>query len=104
MTASTTNGTILPKLHTYLHTNFSIGWDFHFSSENEKCDESEANRVNALKIVCAGRGDCLTLPAIYNKVISLTSKACSPSDVNVVYICMTSYDRQDRYEAQTQGF
>lgn len=84
----------MPDLHKYLSTNFIVGLELY--------DDSEKMLVP--KIVGAGKGMSLSLPVIYNKVISLTPKSCSPSDLNVVYIGTASYDRQDRFEEQTKGF
>mmetsp|Transcript_14414 Transcript_14414/g.20633 ORF Transcript_14414/g.20633 Transcript_14414/m.20633 type:complete len:320 (-) Transcript_14414:112-1071(-) len=91
----------MPSLHRYLDTNFSVASDLHLLPE--KCYDSEKHLI-VPKMVGAGCGASLALPAIYNKVISLTSKSSSPSDVNVVYLGTASYDREDRFEAQTKGF
>ena len=93
-----TKGT--PDLHDYLNTNFVIGSKLRPSPE--QC--SDDGTVLVPKIVAAGMGNSLALPEIRDKVISLTSKSSSPSNVNVVYIGTASYDRQDRYEVQTKGF
>lgn len=92
----------MPDLHNYLHTDFSIGSEFH-ALLPEKCYDSE-NHLIIPKVVGVGCGASLALPAIYNKVLSLTQKSSTPTEVNVVYIGTASYDRNDPYERQTQGF
>lgn len=94
-----TKGTLLDLLK-HQKTNFSIGSNLRPSPEQVTDDGT----VVVPKIVAAGMGNSLALPSIRDKVISLTSKSSTPSNVNVVYIGTASYDRQDRYEAQTQGF
>ena len=91
----------LEVLRSNLNTNFVVGSVLTRSPEQISKDGEQLLLVP--KIVGAGRGISLGLPAIYNKVISLTSKT-APSDVNVVYIGTASYDDQDRFEAQAKGF
>jgi dipeptidase E len=83
----------MPDLQKHLSTNFIVGFELY--GDREVC---------APKIVGAGKGMSIALPVIYDKIISLTSKSCSPSDLNVVYLGTASYDREDRFLEQTKGF
>ena len=74
----------MPDLNYYLHTDFSIGSEFH-PLLHEKCYDSEKHLVIP-KIVGVGCGASLALPAIYNKVLLLIMKASTPTEVNVVNI------------------
>jgi dipeptidase E len=83
----------MPDLEKHLRTNFIVGFELF-----------EDREVLVPKIVGAGKGMSLALPVIYDKVISLSSKSSSPSDLNVVYLGTASYDREDRFLEQTKGF
>jgi len=55
---------------------------------------------NVPKIVAAGKGKSVSMPAIRDKIISLTKKE-SPT---ILYLGTASFDKTEPYLAQTKGF
>lgn len=56
---------------------------------------------SSLRIVAAGRGRTMSLPKIVNSVLQLANQT---STVNVVYLGTASYDKQEPYLVQTEGY
>lgn len=57
------------------------------------------NSASVPKIVAAGRGKSVSLPAIRDKIISLTNK----EDPIILYLGTASFDKKEPYLAQTKG-
>jgi dipeptidase E len=60
--------------------------------------------TSKLRIVAAGKGHSMSLPAIVNAVLELVDRPVKSKLPTLVYLGTANYDNAQAFEAQTKGF